>query len=802
MIERFQIVSGRKGKGGQAKTLLWSDKRVFGTGLNKNTIVIILLAILLGRASILDGLAPFGIAFYAAMISREKGHGYLTFFIMAGVLSAQHAAEWLKYGSILILSWVVFTYFREKKPLSILGTASIAGLLMFSTGVVHIFLSGFYAYDLFMTSFESVVVFVFVYILSYALPIVVQRTKRKKLSNEELICIAISTAIAITGLADVAIAGYALKNMLGILLTLIFSYLGGASIGASVGITIGIITSMSTIGTPTVIGIYGFSGLLAGIFKDLGKFGSAVGIILGNTILTFYINGSTEVILQFEEILAAILLFLIMPKGMMQYIEKFANGGVGAMEWDKSYSERIRQINYERLREYANAFSELASTYDQVSVKERMIDQQELASIVDQVVNKVCSQCGMCRSCWKNGFYDTYNGIVDVISQLEATGTIPQDKIPQSLKKRCIRIEPLLQAIRDIFELYKIHYKWERKLFDSRQLLAEQFRGVSEIFYELISEITEDLTFRTEIEDAIYVAFDKAGMAVEKVTVMERSSGKFEIDIERRACYDRKQCDDKVAPMVSRVIGREVIRQNHRCTSLQDSNNCLFKLVEAEKYKIATGVARISKDNRYICGDNYSFSQLKDGMYMVALSDGMGSGEKAAKESLTTITLLEQLLEAGFNRELAIRTINSILVSKSSEEIFSTIDLSIVDLYSGKLEFIKIGAAPSFIKRANGEVEIIKSTSLPVGILNNVDIESFGKRLNNGDLIVILSDGVLDADKNMDEKENWILAALRSFDSKNPQFIADELLNLAISKYGNRIEDDMTVLVSKIWESK
>lgn len=802
MIERFQIVTGKKSKGLQGKTLLWNDRRLFGTGLNKNTIVIILLALLLGRASILDGLAPFGIAFYAAMLSREKGYGYLSLLIMVGLLSAQHAGEWVKYGSVMVLCWIIFNYCREKKPLSTLGTASIASLIMFVVGAIYIFFSGFYAYDLFMISFESTVVFVFVYILSYALPILVQRTNRKKLSNEELICIAISAAIAITGLSNIGIWNYQLKNILGILLTLVFAYLGGASVGASVGITIGIITSMSTIGTPAVIGIYGFSGLLAGIFKDLGKFGSAVGIILGNAILTFYINGSTEVILQFEEILAAILLFFVMPKGVMQYIEKFTNGGVGAAAWDRSYSERMQQVNYERLQEYANAFSELASTYDQVSVKERMIDQQELASIVDQVVNKVCSQCGMCRSCWKNGFYDTYNGIVDLIAQLEASGTLVADRLPQCLKRRCIRIETLLQAVRDIFERYKIHYKWERKLFENRQLLAEQFRGVSQIFNELITKISEDITFRTEIEDAVYIAFDKAGLDIDRVTVMERSGGKFEIDIERRACYDRKQCDDKIAPLVSSVIGREVIRQNQRCTSLKDSNRCLFKLVEAEKYKVATGVSRISKDHRSICGDNYSFTHLKDGMYMVALSDGMGSGEKAAKESLTTITLLEQLLEAGFNRELAIRTINSILVSKSSEEIFSTIDLSMIDLYSGKLEFIKIGAAPSFIKRTNGEIEIIKSTSLPVGILNNVDIESFGKRLNNGDLIVMLSDGVLDADKHMDEKENWILATLGSLDSRNPQFIADALLDLAISKYGNRVEDDMTVLVSKIWESK
>ncbi|MFT9494020.1 stage II sporulation protein E [Anaerosolibacter sp.] len=801
MIEKYELMPYKRKENGQTKAIL-GGKRIESFYGTKQLILLSIIGFLLGRASILDGLVPFGIAYFSVLLAKERKNAFVGIGVVVGTITAIGAEALMKYGFALALSWVVFYLIKDKMHLNVLKTALISGITMFLSGMFYGIFSDLYLYDLFMIGFESVVTFVFVYILSYAVPVALQKTNRKILSNEELICIAITAAVLISGFADLSIGDYGLKNILGILLTLIFAYNGGASVGASVGVTIGIITSMSTIGTPTVIGIYAFSGLLAGIFKDLGKLGSSMGMIMGNAILTFYINGSTEVILQFEEIIIAFGIFMILPKSILGYAEKYVNAQGGAVQIEKTYSERIRRITHDRLKEFSQAFSELAVTYGQVLEKDKLIDQEEIAGIIDQVVNKVCSKCGMCRSCWKNSFYSSYNDLVEIIAVLESSGRIKEDKIPTILKKRCIRLEILLQAVYDQFEVYKIHYKWERKLFESRQLVAEQFQGVSEIIHRLGKEISMEVHFKTDIEDAMYVAFDKAGVAVKKVTVFEKENGKMEVDIEKRACYDRKQCDEKIAPIVSQVMGTSFVRKHQLCATDDHTENCVFKLVAAEKYRASTGVARAAKDNHYICGDSYTMMALQDGKYMIALSDGMGSGEKAAKESTTTITLLEQLLEAGFDQETAIKTINSILVLKSSDEIFSTIDLSIVDLYTGRLDCIKIGAASSFIKRANGEVEIIKSTSLPIGILSKIDFDSFGKKLGKGDFIIMMSDGILDADKQTDIKESWIVGALQSIHSRNPQTIADELMNMAIKKYEDKLEDDMTVLVTKVWESK
>lgn len=798
MVEKPNVIPYKREYVGQARRIFKGSEKTGKLHIDKNAMFLICISFLLGRANILNGLAPFGIAFFISMMVKDRRYSYLGLFVLLGIFTGGSGIDAGKYGIALVLSWIVCASIKGKLRFKTFYIAGIASVMMFLSALIYILLTDLYVYDVFMAVFESVVVFVFVYILAYAIPVIVQKTNRKILSNEELICVAILTAVVVSGLSNIEIADCRIKNIFGILLTLIFAYNGGASIGASVGITIGIITSMSTIGTPTVISIYGFSGLLAGIFKDLGKIGSAIGMVLGNAILTFYINGSTEVIIQFEEIIVAFGIFMLLPSPITQYMEKFSNTNTAQL--DEAYSDRIKKMIYRRLKEYANAFSELSITYGNIAEKNKVIDQGEIANIVDQVVNKVCANCGMCRCCWHNNFYSTYNDVVDTITYLEAFGDITFDKIPKTLKKRCIRIDIFMQAVRDRFEICKIDYQWQQKLFESRQLVAEQFKGIADIIDKLAGETDMSFDFKKDVEDALYAAFDKEGISIDKVTALEKENGKFEIEIQKRSCFDRKQCDTKIAPIVSKVIGKEVVRKNHYCSAEGDQGDCIFTLVEVEKYKAITGVARVSKDQRGVCGDNYSLIDLPDGKYMMALSDGMGSGEKAAKESMATIALLEQLMEAGFDKDITIKTINSILLLKSSEEMFATMDLSILDAYTGKVEFVKIGAASSFIKRASGEIEVIKSTSLPIGMLNNIDIESFGKKLDDGDFVIMMSDGVLDADRIVEEKEEWVVDNLQKLSSRNPQVIADELLDAAIKKYGNKIEDDMTVMVEKIWK--
>jgi stage II sporulation protein E len=239
-------------------------------------------------------------------------------------------------------------------------------------------------------------------------------------------------------------------------------------------------------------------------------------------------------------------------------------------------------------------------------------------------------------------------------------------------------------------------------------------------------------------------------------------------------------------------------RDRSSCVIKEGTNLCYFKLVEALKYQVSTGIAREVKDEGGLSGDNYSFIELRGGKYMMALSDGMGTGPAAAMESNSAITLLEKYLEAGFDKSTALRAINSAMSLRSPEDNFTTMDLCITDLYTGEAELIKIGAASTFIQRYDGTCETIFSTTLPIGIVNNLEYEVKNIKLAHGDLIVMITDGVQEAGGAGDG--NWVVKALEEIDSRNVQQVAEQLLSKAKDRNGGEITDDMTVLVSKIWE--
>ncbi|MEL7654842.1 MAG: SpoIIE family protein phosphatase, partial [Bacillota bacterium] len=200
-------------------------------------------------------------------------------------------------------------------------------------------------------------------------------------------------------------------------------------------------------------------------------------------------------------------------------------------------------------------------------------------------------------------------------------------------------------------------------------------------------------------------------------------------------------------------------------TMMEALSNTETNLLPAkEKYNIKVGVSGYAKE-RNISGDSYICSDLKDGDYMIALSDGMGKGEIASRESALTITSLYNLMKAGFDVELALKTINSLLLYKSTEEIFSTVDLGLFNKVTGKIKLFKIGAAATFIKRGD-KVETIKVSALPMGIIDSIRISHIEIQARRGDEIIIVSDGITEADRT-DGQMDWIRETIENIRSKD-----------------------------------
>lgn len=159
--------------------------------------------------------------------------------------------------------------------------------------------------------------------------------------------------------------------------------------------------------------------------------------------------------------------------------------------------------------------------------------------------------------------------------------------------------------------------------------------------------------------------------------------------------------------------------------------------------------------------------------------------------------MLERLLTSGFDKDVSLGLINSTISLNCKEDMFSTVDISILDLVNGNVEFIKNGAAPSYIKHKN-KVEIIKALSLPAGILNKVDLIVYDKDLEDGDIIVMCSDGIIESNTEYNNKEVWLKDVLENIETDNVQKIADILISEAIDNGYGVAKDDMSVFVVKV----
>ena len=210
------------------------------------------------------------------------------------------------------------------------------------------------------------------------------------------------------------------------------------------------------------------------------------------------------------------------------------------------------------------------------------------------------------------------------------------------------------------------------------------------------------------------------------------------------------------------------------------------------------GTASSSKNGEAISGDNFSCVDLAEGRYLMGIVDGMGSGEKANEESEEVIDLLEELIRTGFDEAAALSMVNAVLSSSEEAAKSTAVDLALADLYTGTCNFLKSGAAATFIRR-NHWVEVLKSTSLPIGILPEPDCECAAKKLYDGDYIVMLSDGVLEAIEG-EEKEEELGRVLMDMTLQNPKEMAEYILEYAINRAGGIPRDDMTVLVTGIWK--
>lgn len=764
----------------------------------QNNYLILISAFLLGSSNIAGGLLPFGAAFFAAS-SGVSGIKLLTAAAVLFGAATQGSLELVYVNAACMLLFSVLC--MPLKDLSSKLNVKAAGLLftaMLLPQLILAGLQGFLLYDILKAVFSSFIAFVLYFIFKFSIPIMSGIVKRALLAGEEAISIAITAALVLSGIGTLQLFGFSIRNILFVTILLIFSFKCGAGVGAATGAAIGLITSISSESTPSVTGAFALCGMLAGILGNLGKTGSALGFVMGNMILAAYLNGAAEAMLYLREIIAAVVVFFVIPNRLISMLTSPFTRDTSLSEDKRGYSRRIRDITVEKLEKFSRAFMELSKTFGEIAETKMSAGRQDINVLFDRVADRICSDCSLCMHCWERNFYDTYQVMFKIVENLESKGRVEESDIPVYFIDKCARINDFVRAVNNMYELYRAGVVWKSKLSESRGVISRQFEGMSRVISSLADEINTEVRFMDPLEDEITAALHNTGIKAKEVIAYKNAWDKYEISILHSACGGARNCISIVEKTVSEAVGRRMVRENEECGKGRDGN-CSLKLVEAENLKLTTGIARLAKYGSDISGDSFTFMNSGKGKYTLALSDGMGTGYGAAAQSKATVNMLECFLESGFDKDMAVSLINSVLVLKSNEDSSCSIDMSIIDLFNGEVEFVKIGAAPSYIRK-NGKVDIIRSASLPAGILPGIDAELAHRHVEGGDMIIMVTDGIIDSLTGDEPGDRQLMKFIQQLDSLNPQQVADNILDEANRCCDSKPCDDLTVLVAKVWK--
>ena len=706
---------------------------------------------------------------------------------------------------LVVTLFIVKPMYNEKERNEKIKVGKNVFLATILVQIIKFAISGFTMYDVLSAITISIIALVFYKIFVNSVIVLQDLKSRRAFTIEELIGASLLLAISVGAFGDVNILGIGVKNVLSILIVMTLGWKNGILVGTTSGVTIGVTLGIITGSEPIMIAAYAISGMLAGILSRFGKIGVVVGFTLGNVVLAYISNGYTVELIHFKEILIASIGLLAIPNKFHIDLEEFiGNTKFLPVVPDRSLNKSKEMA--ENLNQVSEVIQEMASTYRQVE-----------PMTYDENTEKNTNKQIFITELLNNLEPYKENMIYDDISNTD--GKIINEIFEYLLDKQEIDREALLeifancnsyivgfddkdistyleenisQMVRMInvsYKVSKVDFIWRKKTAENKETMGKQLNQVSKAIQKMARGIEEEIENESQHDKEkaeIIELLKQKSIEIEDIAIRKEGRHIIEIYLEELIETSKIEIVEKI---LTKVLKETIVL--NRDTSVGRKLNFLSD----DKYEMAIGTGEMTKSKSEVSGDSILNIRLKDGKYLVAISDGMGTGKQAKNSSMQALRMLENLLLSGFDKNISLDLINTALMNQNNE-MFATLDIAIVDLYEGNIEFIKSGACPTYIKNKK-KVQIIKADSLPTGIVGENNIQTFDKDISSGDIMLMCSDGILDANIEYKNKELWIKYILEDIETTNTKKIANLVLNEAIDNNFGVIKDDMTIIVCK-----
>lgn len=739
----------------------------------------LILGLIAASAVIFQSCSPFGIGMVA-----QAGAGLPGLFCMIGagigyllVLGLSHGIKYIATTMIVFTIAFVFKEIRLSRTSWFMPLMASMGAML--TGFLNV-AGSMTAAAVTYAATETVLVGASTVFFRIAL------SEKERMTEQAEILHTVSVMVLLgcflIALSNLTLFGVlSLGRIAAVLLVMIVAYRNGFMAGSTAGAALGMAMDMVTVGSPFYTMSYAFSGLLAGIFTKQDKLLFIIGYVLSNAVSVIWTWGSGGLRMSaLFEVFVASVIFAMLPVLVINRVGEFL-----LQPAEGSSESGMRRYAAQKAAHMGQSFRSL---YDMVS---ETMDAEEndgdVAKVFDRAADAVCIACKRKEVCWQQNFSDMLSLLNDATPAMLDRGKLIEEDLPRHFTRECLHLSEFLSAVNGEVRGLLYRRQFHKRLSENRVAAYGQYADLAEIMEGLAEELNGTSGADPLAERRLLRCLRSMDIEA-KVSVFRDRGDRLRVMVEsgRLGLLFR---EERWLDKVSAVLGVRMCRPN--VADVQEEGRLL--LLEAEPLSASVGIASKRKQGQAVSGDCGTYFKTDRGVLCVILSDGMGSGEEAAKESGDVVKLLEGFLRSGMDPCIAMKILNSVMLLRSGDDWgCATVDLMCVDLFSGETSFYKYGAAPSYVR--NGKmIRRIECRNFAAGISMGEGAmpDVVRMKLKPGNLAVIASDGVLTS-----ENDAKIEELLSAYEGNNVKKLATMVLQSAIDT--PECEDDMTVLAVQV----
>ncbi len=746
--------------------------------------VCLALGFIFSNTLLFKSLSPMGLAFCASL-SGVNLYASACGAILGYSLGAT-AGVVVKYiGAVVVLIFIKWlgAYLKQGWIVRLLPPLS-AGLGMFVSGGILTLILTPDLYSFLSLFIESTFAFIGTVLFFHAIQAFSFRRAVCRMSILEVSGVLLMAGSVIISLSKIEVFSLSLGVISAMFLTLLVALNSGAAAGAGLGVILGIcLLSYDEAFMPMCLAL-GFGGFISGAFRGLGKSRMALIFTVSSIFVGLLSLSDNKIIVLVLEAVVGSLLFLVFA------FESDFLSHIGSPEGHSSNLKDFRAVFDRRLSLAAESLSEIGEITKKVAVKlERRQDLGE-RKIFENTANKLCDSCSLHDFCWEKQKAKVREAFESTTPTLRKKGYLSAEDLPSFFINNCIKSRDLLRELNLSYAEQIEKSAYSHSLSSVRSVICEQFDAMALMLDKLKEELSTVRTVKGEISDRFASELRLMGLDVSYCCATERDFDRIAVEVCVKKFEKESVPDKKLIALLNNIADREFDYPAVR--TVGDLVHYIFN--EKPCFDLDYKVLQTSLDNSNISGDSLGCFSDSEQFFNIILSDGMGAGKRAAVDSAMTVSLITKLIKSGFHYDNAIEVVNSAMLVKSCEETLSTVDALRLDLYTGKLQILKAGAAPTFIYKKGERVHTIEAQSLPIGILGGVRPEKSEVYLKSGDLIVMVSDGVCD------DEVMWLETLISRHHELSPKELCEMILSESARE--NKVCDDRTVIVARLVPSQ